>query len=186
MVKKPYTIATKTGDRGTTSLLDGSRVAKFSHRPECYGVIDEANAYLGAVRAISNSERVIQTIITVQNHIYVINSELACPADKKMLLKRCIGETDLAFLDTEIEKLELVLQLPRKFVLYGGTIASAYADIARAVIRRAERNIGRLDAEEPLKNPIIKRYINRLSDLLFLLARYEEKESGVTPLHVDS
>lgn len=181
--KKKYSITTKKGDRGKTSLLDGSRVTKYSLRPEAYGVIDEANSFLGALRAQTISERIKSVIITIQNHIFLINSELACPADKRSMLKKLIGTEDVVYLEQEASRLEEELQLPRSFVLYGGTISSAYADIARAIMRRAERRVSELDANEPLENDSIKKYLNRLSDILFLIARFEEKIAGVEPLH---
>ncbi|MFC1848730.1 cob(I)yrinic acid a,c-diamide adenosyltransferase [candidate division CSSED10-310 bacterium] len=181
--KPESSISTKKGDEGNTSLLDGTRVAKFSLRPEAYGAIDEANAFIGALRALSTVKRIKELLITIQNHIYYINSELACPPDKYSLLKRKINEGDTHFLDQNIVSLEAELKLPRQFVLYGGTVSSAYADIARSIIRRAERKVVKLDHEEPLPNAVIKQYLNRLSDLLFLIARLEENEAGVKPLH---
>lgn len=183
---KKFSITTKSGDKGKTSLLDGSRVNKSSLRPETYGTIDEANAFLGALRAATTVAKTKELVIRVQNHIFFINSELACPPDKRTLLKRIINEKDISYLDEQIASLEAKLQLPREFVLYGGTLSSAFADIARAVVRRAERFVVRLDNEEILSNGNIKKYLNRLSDFLFLLARYEEFSSGVEPLHPEN
>jgi cob(I)alamin adenosyltransferase len=181
--KMDYSITTRKGDEGMTSLLDGSRVKKDSFRPEAFGTIDEANAFMGAFRATTTVDRIRGIIVTVQNHLYFINSELACPPEKLGLLRRKIGEADLGFLDKLIDKLEGELVLPREFVLYGGTIGSAYADIARTIIRRSERHVVTLDSVDPLENPFIKKYLNRLSDLLFLLARLEERTAGIQPLH---
>lgn len=180
---REYSIATRGGDSGETSLLDGTRVKKFSLRPDAYGTIDEANAFMGAFRASTSIERIQTIIIEVQNHIYYINSELACPVDKLELLKKRINENHLHYVDEQIQILEAELSLPRAFVLYGGTLSSSYADIARAIIRRSERVVSSLDAVEAIENVYIKKYLNRLSDLLFLLARYDEKIAGIEPLH---
>ncbi|MBN2383117.1 cob(I)yrinic acid a,c-diamide adenosyltransferase [bacterium] len=183
--KRTHSIVTRQGDEGKTRLLGGSQVDKHGLRVETYGVMDEANAFLGAYRSMTRSERMKTLIVMVQNHIYHLNAELACPPDKTHLLKKTISGHEVKLIEREATQLEQELGLPRAFVLYGSTPISAYADMARAIVRRAERRLTELDACEPLQNPILKQYVNRLSDLLFLMARYEEKIAGVTPLHPD-
>ena len=167
-------ITTKKGDKGTTSLLDNTRVRKHHMRPEVYGTIDEAAAFIGLVRAKTTLEDIKDILLTVQNHLYYINSELACPPDKIHLLKRVIQKRDLEKIEKLSACIEKKLTLPKKFIIYGESVISSYLDIARTVIRRAERRITELDSLEKLNNSMILPYLNRLSDTLYILARYDE------------
>ncbi|MBN1543789.1 cob(I)yrinic acid a,c-diamide adenosyltransferase [candidate division KSB1 bacterium] len=176
---KNFSITTKAGDGGDTSLLNSARVSKTDPRPEAYGTLDEANAFLGLAKATSDSPELQRTITLVQNHLYLINAELACPTDYLHLLKRVLETRDLSELE-ELEKtIESSLKLPRKFVLYGTCVLSAQLDTARAMIRRAERRTVELHRLEPLANENILPYLNRLSDVLFLLARRVESDQGL-------
>ncbi len=178
-----FSITTKAGDRGTTGLLDSSRVLKYDARPEAYGTIDEANAFIGLARAKTDLPAVKKILLAVQNHLYLINAELACPTEHLALLKRKVEAQDLQVLENESGDIEKKLHLPRKFVLYGETEVSAYLDVARAVIRRAERRVVELNDQDKISNGIILPYLNRLSDALFLLARYEEFAHNVPYAH---
>ena len=119
----------------------------------------------------------------MQSLIYLVNSELACPPEARDRLKRRFEPKDLAWIEERATGFEKRLDLPPRFVLYGETEAGAVLDIARAVVRRMERALTRLEAAEALGNPSITPFINRLSDLLYLLARWDERQSGVTPRH---
>lgn len=176
-------ITTKKGDDGTTGLLDNSRVKKSDPRPETYGTLDEAAAFLGLARATTDLERTRDFLLTVQNHLYVINAELACPPEYLHLLKKKLTGDHLQKLETLAQSLEAELALPRKFVLYGESQVSALLDVARAVVRRAERRLVELIEQENVDNPSILAYLNRLSDALFLLARYEEFAHGIPFAH---
>ena len=178
-------IITKKGDDGTTGLLDHSRVKKYDLRPETYGTLDEAAAFLGLVRAKTDLQLTRETIYTLQNHIYLINSELACPADRLSLLKNTLTQTHIDRLEELCYTIESQLQLPSKFVLYGQSELSAFLDISRAVVRRAERRLVEMQKTDPVNNEHIPPYINRLSDALFLLARYEEYAHDIPYAHPD-
>ncbi len=184
--KKKKSISTRKGDRGETSLLDGSRTTKGSDRPEVYGTMDEAQAFVGLARAKSGVRRVTSILLEIQNDIFRLNAELACPDGSRHLLKGTIEGKDVERLDRHLSAIEEELDLPPRFVLYGELETSALLDVARAVVRRAERALTRLEENESIENEKIKAYINRLSDLLFVLARLEEREAGVRPRHPET
>jgi cob(I)alamin adenosyltransferase len=178
-----FSITTKKGDDGTTGLLDNSRVQKFDLRPETFGTLDEAAAFLGLARATTTLDKTKEILLKIQNHIYLMNAELACPIDYLHLLKDKLEQSHVQVLEDLSKPIEEELELPRKFVLYGQSQTSAYLDIARAVVRRAERRLVELNQAEALDNKSIIAYVNRLSDTLFLLARYEEYKNGIPYLH---
>ncbi|MDZ7723151.1 MAG: cob(I)yrinic acid a,c-diamide adenosyltransferase [candidate division KSB1 bacterium] len=179
-------ITTRTGDHGETRLLDNTRVRKYHVRPEAYGTLDEAGAFLGRARSVTSIPYICTTLRTLQNHLYLLNSELACPEDKRDQLKTIITNQQLGYLDTCITFIEDNIEMPMKFYLPGQSPVSADIDIARTIVRRAERRIVELDGEEPLENNYILPYLNRLSDLLFLLARYEEFKNGIDYAHPEA
>lgn len=172
-------VSTKKGDDGSTGLLDNSRIKKYSLRPETYGTLDEASAFLGLARTASALPVVQDFVLMVQNHIYLVNAELACPVEHLHRLHKKLTTAHLDELERRANGIEEGLELPPKFVLYGQSPASAHLDVARAVIRRAERRWVELNEAETIENEAIGAYLNRLSDALYLLARYEEVESGV-------
>ncbi len=184
--KKKKSISTKKGDKGETSLLDGTRTRKSADRPEVYGTMDEAQAFVGLARARSNLPRVTEILLEIQNDIYMVNSELACPTESLHLLKRKIESGDVERLTAQVSAIEKELDLPPRFVLYGELETSALLDVARAVVRRAERALTRLEETETIENKNIKAFVNRLSDLLFVLARLEEREAGVPLRHPET
>ncbi|MBN2737053.1 MAG: cob(I)yrinic acid a,c-diamide adenosyltransferase [Spirochaetales bacterium] len=165
-------ISTKKGDQGTTGLLNGQRIKKYSLRPETYGTIDEAASFIGLARAKSENEDLQHRLIMIQRHLYLINAELACPSPCGQLEKK-IEQGDLEKIEKLESEIELELEFPKKFVLYGERMVSAHLDVARAVIRRAERRLVELSDCETIR-PLVLKYINRLSDVLYLLARYDE------------
>jgi cob(I)alamin adenosyltransferase len=168
-----------TGDEGYTDLLGPERVAKYDLRPETYGTLDEANSALGLAKALSAQERVKEIIRQVQHDLYLMMAEMATPSTQLEKLPYRITEEQAAWLDAVISELEGGLELPKKFVLPGGSPASGAIDLARAIVRRAERHAVRLVHERQMPAGNVLRYLNRLSSLLFVLARYEEHASGV-------
>lgn len=183
---KQFSITTKAGDKGKTRLLNNSRVEKYDLRPEAYGTLDEASAFLGLIRAQTDLQNLKEACWEIQNHIYWINAELACPVESLHLLRKKLGQDDLAYLEAFSTNIESKIRLPRKFVIYGETVVSAYLDVARAVLRRAERRIAQLNTQEPLQNPVLLPYLNRLSDTLYLMARYDEFAHHVPFAHPDA
>jgi cob(I)alamin adenosyltransferase len=176
-------ITTKKGDKGFTSLLGGRRVPKFHLRPETYGTLDELNSFLGMARAVSKDRMVKETLLTIQNHLYLIGSELALSGKDRRLLKREITQKEADWLTGLSTDFEASLMPAPKFIIYGETYVSSILDVARAVSRRAERRVAEMKSKRMLSNPKILEYLNRLSDVLYLLARYEERKVGVKPRH---
>jgi len=171
-------IYTRTGDNGTTGLLGGQRVSKDSPRVEAYGTVDELNAHLGLAIAYLQAHPTFSEILQqVQNHLFVIGAELAVPVGKKPIIKP-IGEEEVQALERHIDALEDTLPPLRHFILPGGAVASAALHVARTVCRRAERRVVTLFHIEP-GNPHIITYLNRLADLLFVMARAVNAAEGV-------
>lgn len=164
----------KKGDSGTTSLLFGHRVPKYSLRTEAYGAIDEANSALGLARALVNDKKIGQIILSIQEELFIIGAELATLPDESSKLKTRASEKHTLRLEKLIEEYEVLFEMPRAFVPPGGAPGAGALDLARAILRRAERRIAKLLDEGETRNPEILRYCNRLADLLFTLARYEE------------
>ncbi len=172
-------IATKTGDSGETSLMYGRRVSKADPRVEGYGAVDELNAALGVVRVSSDDVFVREQILLAQKELVTVMGELAtAPDDLPRYEKDGFGLTTAAMVDRltatidELEKDKLLYY--KGWATPGSTLLSAYLDVARTICRRAERRIAMLAAETPEMNGEILRYLNRLSDLCWLLARYVE------------
>jgi cob(I)alamin adenosyltransferase len=165
-------IYTRTGDEGKTSLGDGSRLPKFHLRVTAYGSIDEANSVIGVANLHVKDPEVFQLLRHIQNDMFDVGADLCRPerpgAEKPSLR---ITEEQVTWLESQIDRFNAELEPLDSFVLPGGSPASAYLHLARTVTRRAERDVVRLFAEEPV-NPAVLRYINRLSDLLFVLARF--------------
>lgn len=163
-------IYTKTGDTGKTSLLGGSRVAKYHLRIEAYGTVDELNAHLGLLRSYDCGEAHQMKIIEIQNQLFTVGSQLASePGDRKFKIPELKAE-HVTFLENAIDEMDEALPPMRNFVLPGGHLAVAQAHVARCVCRRAERIILHLKDESDVPDPIPV-YMNRLSDYLFVLSR---------------
>ncbi|HEV2014503.1 MAG TPA: cob(I)yrinic acid a,c-diamide adenosyltransferase [Candidatus Dormibacteraeota bacterium] len=175
---------TKTGDGGETGLLYGGRVSKTDPRTEAYGTVDEAISVLGAARALIKDPGRHAIILRVQSELFTVGAELATdPAEYETLVKHFMIVTAdfTGRLEAEIADLEKRVPLPDAFVIPGGTQPAAALDVARTVVRRAERRIVSLQLRGyPVKAELL-RYVNRLSDLLFMLARAEEG-TAVRPL----
>lgn len=168
----------KKGDTGSTSLLFGHRVPKHSARPEAYGVVDEASSALGLARAFTSEPKIKEIVLGIQKELVLLGAELATlPKDIKKLKER-ITETHATRLERLIEEYEELVEMPRAFIPPGGTPAAGALDLARSIMRRAERRIAKLYEDGEVTNPQIPSYCNRLADLLFTLARYEESNQG--------
>lgn len=171
-------LSTRTGDDGTTGLLYGGRVSKADPRVEAYGAVDEAVSALGLARSLSRDERVRSIVREVQRDLFTVGAELATdPAHRETFRAhfRPVTAEMTARVDAWLEELEREVELPRSFILPGGSPASSALDLARSILRRAERRAVSLKDAGLLPNPEILRYLNRLADLLFLLARYEDR-----------
>ena len=176
-------IYTKTGDKGETSLYGGTRVSKAAARVESYGTLDELNAFIGLAKAEISDEKVLNQLQKIQFDLFTVGSEAATPTDK-MLLANGKNRLDLMISEKEITELELwmddfdaELEPLRFFILPSGGKAAASIHVCRTVCRRAERAMVHLNETEEVRPELIK-YLNRLSDYLFILARYISKISG--------
>ena len=178
-----FKIYTKTGDKGETSLYGGTRVSKAAARVESYGTLDELNAFIGLAKAEISDEKVLSQLQKIQFDLFTLGSEAATPTDK-MLLANGKNRLDLMISEKEITELELwmddfdaELEPLRFFILPSGGKAAATLHVCRTVCRRAERAMVFLNETEEVRPELIK-YLNRLSDYLFILARYISKISG--------
>jgi cob(I)alamin adenosyltransferase len=163
------------GDGGETSLLGGQRVPKYDTRPDTYGTLDEASSTLGVARAMTRNRKIKDIILDVQKDLLIMGAELsALPEDIQKLSHR-IAEADVHRLEKLIDDLQKDVQLKNEFIYPGETPISAQIDVGRTIVRRAERKAAKLKAEGEIDNTNIHRYLNRLADMLFVLARYEEQ-----------
>lgn len=170
-------VYTKTGDTGTTALFGGTRVSKHNIRIESYGTVDELNSHIGLVRDQDMNVAYKKVLVEVQDRLFTVGAILATPPEKEMLKNgqprlQNLGiiESDIEFLEKEIDAMEEALPPMTHFVLPGGHQTVSYCHIARCVCRRAERLAVHLNDIEPTDEMVIK-YLNRLSDYLFVLAR---------------
>lgn len=175
MVVKIYT---RTGDRGETALLGGTRVSKAAPRVAAYGEVDELNAWLGLARAALEDDELTAMIEQIQRDLFAIGSRLADPAHKvtDRVAKASVGAGDVARLEGWIDTLEAEIPPLRRFILAGGSVDGASLHVARTVCRRAERGVVGLGAEQV--EPDVLEYLNRLSDLLFVMARAANHRHG--------
>ena len=172
-------VYTKFGDKGETSLLYGGRVSKNNPHTEAYGITDEAVSAMGLARAFTSDDRVQDTLRELQRDLFMIAAELATDPDKYELFQEHfapVTQEMVENLETTIDSLEETFQMPNVFILPGGSPASAGIDMARCIIRTAERRVVALKEDGLLTNDLIINYLNRLGDLLFVLARYEDRE----------
>lgn len=174
---KETILYTGAGDEGYTNLLGMGHIAKYELRPEAYGTVDEASAFMGLARIEPRaSERTKKLILESQRDLWVLMGELASAPGVK--LPKRLKADRIEWLEEETTKLGQEFPPITQFVVPGDTIIGAWLDVARTVVRRAERHVARLTHEGDLENPEIIRYLNRLSSLLFALARYEEHLAG--------
>jgi len=166
----------KKGDRGFTSLLGGQRIPKSGPRPEAYGTLDEASSALGIARAAATRLKTKEIILDLQKDLLILGAELATVAEDMKKYSYQITPEHVTRLERLIEALQVEVKLKKEFILPGETMASAAIDLARAIVRRAERKAVRLFQAKIIDNVDVLRFLNRLADLLFTLARYEENQ----------
>jgi len=172
MLQMAFKIYTKTGDRGTTSLIGGTKVSKAHLRIESYGTVDELNSHIGLCKDLLKEEQALRTLQEIQDRLFTIGAELAVDPNKSTKVAiPDLHESDIELLEKEIDRMDASLEPMRYFILPGGDVAISQLHIARCVCRRAERCCVRLLDETPVEAIIIK-YLNRLSDYLFVLSRY--------------
>jgi cob(I)alamin adenosyltransferase len=174
-----FRIYTKTGDQGNTSLIGGSRVPKSHLRIEAYGTVDEVNSYIGLCRDLIASEEERRLLREIQDRLFTMGSSLAVDPQKESKMEiPDLQETDITVLEKEIDRMDESLPVMKNFILPGGHPVVSHLHIARCVCRRAERCCVRLHMESPVDEIIIK-YLNRLSDYLFVLARFKGMQLSV-------
>ena len=166
-------IYTKTGDLGKTSLIGGTKVPKSHLRIETYGTVDELNSYIGLVSDLITDTPSKIILKEIQDRLFTIGSSLACDPDKEPLMKMPdLKETDIVLLENEIDRMNEVLTPMKFFILPGGHVTVSSTHVARCICRRAERLCVNMQEHELFIDPLIIKYINRLSDYLFVLSRY--------------
>jgi cob(I)alamin adenosyltransferase len=179
-------IYTKTGDKGETSLIGGTRVPKHHIRIEAYGTVDELNSHIGLVRdLITETHAQFNLLVEVQDRLFTMGSILAADPEKNKMKLPELKESDIEFLEKAIDGMDKVLPPMKHFVLPGGHVTISQTHIARCICRRAERNVLHLHETSPV-NDLTFKYLNRLSDYLFTLSRqlaldYKAKETPWLP-----
>lgn len=178
-------IYTKTGDEGTTALFGGTRVKKYNLRIDSYGTVDELNAYIGLIKDQDIDEATKETLLNIQNELFTLGAMLATPPEKETLKSGKerlnipkVNVNSIQYLENKIDAMDAELPQMTHFILPGGHQAVSFCHVARCVCRRAERLCVELNDEETI-NPDILKYLNRLSDYLFVLARMLSKKLQV-------
>lgn len=171
-------IYTRTGDDGTTGLLGAGRVLKSDPRVEAYGSVDELNAVLGVVRSLDSAGWLTSDLATIQSRLFSLGAELAATTPEPLAKMDRIGDVDVAALERVIDRLDAELPPLKNFVLPAGSELAAQLHLARTVCRRAERRVVALHDRAPVE-PRLVRYLNRLADLLFVMARWCNRRAGV-------
>lgn len=170
-------IYTKTGDTGQTSLLGGTRVLKSNERIEAYGTVDELNSYIGLVRDQDVNFPRRSLLKEIQDRLFTVGSSLAADPEKNRTVLPDLLESDVTLLEAQMDAMNAYLPELKAFILPGGHPSVSLCHVARTVCRRAERQVIRLSQEEPVNGLVIK-YLNRLSDYLFVLARQMAYDLG--------
>jgi cob(I)alamin adenosyltransferase len=182
MESKKWKIYTKTGDQGETSLIGGTRVPKFHPRIEAYGTLDELSSYIGLIRDLIDQPQLSEELLAVESCLFVAESQLATESgsDIKKSLPQ-IAEADVKTLEEAIDRMNEQLKPFKNFILPGGHPVSSHCHIARCICRRAERIIIQLSTTTEV-SPLVLSYINRLSDYLFVLARFILHQNGISEI----
>ncbi len=176
-------IYTKTGDKGTTSLIGGTKVSKAHLRIEAYGTVDELNSYIGLCRDLLTDEEGRSILLETQDRLFTVGSALACDPEKEPKMKiPDLHEKDITLLEKEIDRMNEAMPAMKSFILPGGHPTLSQLHIARCVCRRAERCCVRLEAESEEVDAIILKYLNRLSDYLFVLSRYTGHQMNIAEI----
>lgn len=166
-------IYTRTGDKGTTSLIGGTKVPKSHRRIEAYGTVDELNSFIGLCRDHLQQAAIPHLLQEIQDRLFTIGSALACDPEKEPRLKiPDLKEADISLLEKEMDMMNETLPPMKSFILPGGHVAASTLHVARSVCRRAERCCVRLQKKKEEVEPLIITYLNRLSDYLFVLSRF--------------
>lgn len=172
-------VTTGTGDTGYTGLLGDLRVPKYDPRPETLGTVDEATSALGLARATTQDQHVKAIIYQVQQELYLLMGELATTPENYEKMGLRMTPAHVKRLEEVEEELKREVEIPNKFIIPGDTLDGAALDLARTIIRRAERMAVKLLHDGIIQNSEVVRYLNRLSDLIFILARYREVKSSL-------
>lgn len=177
-MSKEYKIYTKGGDKGETSLLGGTRVPKYHDRIEAYGTLDELNSYVGLIRDQQIDQHYKDILFDIQNKLFIAESHLA--SDKQENIKQLpkLNTENITLLEKEIDKMDEEIPPLKSFILPGGHTVVSYCHIARTICRRAERVVIKLGNQHEI-DPVIVKYLNRLSDYLFVLARKIAKDFNI-------
>lgn len=171
-------VTTRTGDDGYTGLLGKERVPKWHPRPESFGTLDEATSALGLARALTPFEEVRAVILDLQRELYLLMAELATGPDEYERSPFRITAEHVASLEARSALLQEKVEIGQQFIIPGETAGGAALDLARTIVRRGERLVSRLLHDGEIGNRDVLRYLNRVSDVLFILARYEESLTG--------
>ena len=176
-------IYTKTGDSGKTSLIGGTKVPKSHIRIDTYGTVDELNSWIGVVSDLTPDEQIKVVLKEIQDRLFTVGSSLACDPEKEPLMKiPDLKESDIVFLENEIDQMNESLPAMKFFVLPGGHLAISQTHVARCVCRRAERCCVNMQEQDIFVEPLVIKYLNRLSDYLFVLSRYIGHQMGVAEI----
>ncbi len=175
-------VTTGTGDTGYTGLLGEQRVPKYDPRPDTFGTVDEATSALGLARAAAQEQKVKDIIYHVQQELYLLMGELATPQENYEKMGLRVTKEHVERLEQVEEDLKREVEIPNRFIIPGDTLDGAALDLARTIIRRAERMAVKLLHDGIIENGEVVRYLNRLSDVIFVLARYVEVKSSVAQL----
>ncbi len=181
--QKITVVSIEEGNMGFTKLLDGKRVPKYHLRPETYGTIDELNSFLGMARAVTKDKTVKKILFSIQNHLFVIGSDLALSGKDRSALKGEITQKEFHWLVLLTRDFKTLAKPVPKFIIYGETLPSSILDVARAIARRAERQLVKMKSKRILDNLKLLEYLNHLSGVLYFIARYEEKRAKAKPKH---
>ena len=171
-------IYTKTGDKGTTSLIGGTRLSKAHIRIEAYGTVDELNSWIGLLRDQPVNEKRRDLLKEIQDRLFTIGSHLASEPEQTKKILPDLSEEDIKLLETSMDEIDGIVPQLKAFVLPGGHQSVSFGHIARTVCRRAERGVIHLQTQEKVEDIVVK-YLNRLSDYLFMLCRAMTYELGI-------
>ena len=175
-------VTTGTGDTGYTGLIGEQRVPKYDPRPDTFGTVDEATSALGLARAMTQDPSIKKIIYDIQNELYLLMAELATPPENYEKLGFRMTVEHVRRLEQVEESLKQEVEIPNKFIVPGDTPDGAALDLARTIIRRAERMAVKLLHDGVIENGEVVRYLNRLSDLVFIIARYIEVKSSLAQI----
>lgn len=169
---------TGAGDDGYTGVLGRERVPKYAERPEAYGTVDEASAVLGLVRAQAIDQRTCEIVLTIQRDLYLLMADLAT-LPETATRPPWLSRERLDWVEEATSRLGAEIEMPRAFIVPGDSLSGASLEVARTVVRRAERLVARLTHDGEVRDDTPLKYLNRLSSLLFVLARIEDRAAGV-------